>query len=229
MDRFNALSRGTQLMLVGAALLLVDTFLPWQRVEFDVLGVSGSESATAWNGFWGVMLGLLTIALLAWLVVRLLGTEVRLPVSDALVGAALASLILLFAVIKILTDDFVGYGAWIGLVLAILIAVGAWLQVQAAGGVDALRSDVSAVRSSAGGSASEPAAPPRGGPADEPAAPSTPRPPAPAAPPSPAAPGPPPATPPTPSEGTAPATEQPPASTQPPPRETGPSEDEPRQ
>lgn len=155
MDRFTALSRGMQLMLAGAALLLVDTFLPWQSVSFEDLGVSVSESWTAWHGFWGVMLGLLTIALLVWLVVRLLGIEINLPVSDTLVGAALAALILLCAVLKVLTDDAVAWGAWLGLVLAVVIAVGAWMQVQAAGGVGTLRSEVSTAGSSgrSGGSA----------------------------------------------------------------------------
>ncbi len=30
MDRFNALGRGAQLMLIGGVLLLIDLFLPWQ-------------------------------------------------------------------------------------------------------------------------------------------------------------------------------------------------------
>jgi hypothetical protein len=156
MDKLNALSRGTQLMLAGAALLLVDTFLPWQSVSFEALGVSVSESWTAWHGFWGVLLGLLTIALLAWLVLRLVGNEVSLPVSDTLVGAALAALILLCAVLKVLTDDAVAWGAWLGLVLAVVIAVGAWMQVQAAGGVDTLRSEVSTGGAGGGAAAATP-------------------------------------------------------------------------
>ena len=38
MERFNALGRGAQLMLVGAVLLLIDLFLPWQ--DFDVGGLA---------------------------------------------------------------------------------------------------------------------------------------------------------------------------------------------
>ena len=221
MDKFNALSRGAQLMLVGAALLLVDTFLPWQSVSFEALGISVSESWTAWHGFWGVLLGLLTVALLAWLVVRLVGTEISLPVSDVLVGAALAALILLSALLKVLTDDAVAWGAWLGLALAVVIAVGAWLQVQDAGGVDALRDEVSAA--GGGSAAAAPAA-------DEPmsaAAPVTPAAP-PAATAEPAAPAPP-AEPVAPAEAGAPtAEEEPPAPAPSPPPDTTPS-DEPRQ
>jgi hypothetical protein len=221
MDRFSALSRGTQLMLAGAALLLVDTFLPWQEVSFEFLDVSASESWTAWHGFWGVLLGLLTIALLAWLVVRLLGTEVNLPVSETLVGAVLAGLILLSAVLKVLTDEAVAWGAWLGLILAVVIAIGAWLQVQAAGGVDTLRSEVPTVGSSGDAAAASDAPPPAAttAPATPPAAP----PEAPsAAPATPAAPPAPPA-----AEPASMPAEEPPAPAPPPPPDATPS-DEPR-
>ena len=225
MDKFNALSRGAQLMLVGAALLLLDTFLPWQSVSFEALGISVSESWTAWHGFWGVLLGLLTVALLAWLVLRLVGTEISLPVSDVLVGAALAALILLSALLKVLSDDAVAWGAWLGLALAVVIAVGAWLQVQDAGGVDALRNEVSAA--GGGSAAAAPAADEPMSAAAPPSAPVTP-----AAPPGataePAAPAPP-AEPVAPAEAGAPtAEEEPPAPTPSPPPDTTPS-DEPRQ
>ena len=42
MERFNALGRGTQLMLVGAVLLLIDSFFRWQEISIDVLGVEAS-------------------------------------------------------------------------------------------------------------------------------------------------------------------------------------------
>lgn len=101
MERFNALGRGMQLMLVAGVLLLISTFFNWQEVEFDLgpLG-SGSAGQNAWNGFWGVVMGLLTIVLVAWLIARLAAVEIPLPVSAAMVGAVLAVLIFLFALIK---------------------------------------------------------------------------------------------------------------------------------
>ena len=58
--------------------------------------------------------------------------------------AASESLILIFAVIKMLTilGDEATIWSWIGLALAILIAVGAFQTVQEAGGVDTLRSEI---------------------------------------------------------------------------------------
>ena len=43
MERFNALGRGAQLMLVGAVLLFIDLFLPWQ--DFDVGGLATSSGS----------------------------------------------------------------------------------------------------------------------------------------------------------------------------------------
>jgi hypothetical protein len=146
MDRFNALGRGAQIMLVAGVLLLIDLFLPWQ--DFDVGGIADELGVDAtfsgWRGFAGVVLGLLTIVLLAWLIVRLASVDIPLPVSTAMTAALLGVLILIFAIIKLLTilGDEQTIWAWIGVVLAIAVAVGAFQAVQEAGGVETLRSEI---------------------------------------------------------------------------------------
>jgi hypothetical protein len=162
MDRYKALSRGTQVMFVAGVLLLVDTFLSWQKVEFA--GIIPEITLNAWHGFWGVLLGLLTIALLAWLAASMLGVVMRLPVSDMLLSAVLGAAIVICALLKVLTDEFTAMWAWIGLVLAAAVAVGAWLRVQEAGGMDKLRAEATSMT----GSHSE--APPPPPPAQEPPA-----------------------------------------------------------
>jgi hypothetical protein len=169
MDRFNALGRGAQLMLIGGVLLLIDLFLPWQDFDFgglaDEIGVDATFSG--WRGI-GFVLGLLTIVLLAWLIVRIASVNIPLPVSTAMTGALLGTLILIFAIIKLLTilGDEATIWAWIGVALAVLIAVGAFMTVQEAGGVDTLRSEASSLGSSGSGAAAAstatppPAAPP---------------------------------------------------------------------
>ena len=175
MDRFNALGRGAQIMLVSAALLFIDLFLPWQ--DFDVGGIADDLGVDAtfsgWRGFAGVMLGLLTLVTLAWLVVRLLSVNIPLPVSTAMTGALLGVLVAAFGIIKLLTilGDEQTIWAWIGVILAILVAVGAYLQVQEAGGVDTLRTEIPSSMSS--GSSATTSAPPL-----PPAAPVEPTPPA---------------------------------------------------
>ena len=127
MDRLTALPRGMQLMLVGGALLLIDSFFHWQSVDLGPLTVSRN----AWHG-WGFLMAVLTIALLAWLIARIAASDVEMPISDSTAGTVLAALIVLSTLLKVLVDnEFRTGAAWIGLVFAILIAVGAWLQMKA--------------------------------------------------------------------------------------------------
>ena len=143
MDRFNALGRGTQIMAVAGVLLFIDLFLRWQEVEFDLgpLG-EGSAGVSAWDNFLGIVLGLLTIILLAWVAVRLASVDIPLPVSTAMTAALLGVLILFFAVVKNLTDDYSTIWSYIGVVLAIIIAAGAFQTVQEAGGIETLKSEI---------------------------------------------------------------------------------------
>ncbi len=139
-------------MLVGGVLLLIDSFLKWQDVSVSVGGVTvAAASRNAWHG-WGFLVGLLTILLVAWLVARLAGMDIRLPVSDTLAAAALGTLIALFTLLKVLVDnEFRTTWAWIGLVLAALVAVGAWLQVTAGGGMETLKTEASGLKTRTGG------------------------------------------------------------------------------
>lgn len=160
MERFNALGRGAQLMLIGGVLLFIDLFFPWQ--DFDVGGLADELGVDAtfsgWRGI-GFVVGLLTIVLLAWLIVRIASVNIPLPVSTAMTGALLGTLILIFTVIKLLTilGDEATIWAWVGTALAVVIAVGAFMTVQEAGGVDTLRSEASSLGGS--GASAAPAAP----------------------------------------------------------------------
>jgi hypothetical protein len=158
MDRFNALGRGAQLMLVGGVLLFIDMLLAWQSID---LGPLGDYSRKGWYGAAGVILGILTIILLAWLIVRIASVDIPLPVSTAMSAAVISVLILIFAIIKFLSilGDEQTIWAWIGLALAIVIAVGGFQVVNEAGGVDTLRTEASSLGSSAGGATAAPAAP----------------------------------------------------------------------
>jgi hypothetical protein len=163
MDRFNALGRGAQLMLVAAALLFIDLFLPWQDFGIsEAVGVDVDDSYSGWRGFAGVVLGLLTIVTLAWIVVRLMAVDLPLPVSQAMTAAILGVLVAAFGIIKLLTilGDEQTIWAWIGLLLSILVAVGAYLQVQEAGGVETLRSEIPRSTSYGAGSTTTTTPPP---------------------------------------------------------------------
>jgi hypothetical protein len=150
-----------QLMLIGAVLLLVSTFFNWQEIDFDLgpLG-EGSAGQNAWHGFWGVAMGLLTIVLIAWIVARLAAVDIPIPVSAAMTGAVLAFLIFAFALIKNLADDYSTFWSYIGVALAALIAVGAWMQIQESGGLETLKSEIPSMPSSAETQTAPPPPPP---------------------------------------------------------------------
>ena len=179
MERFNALGRGAQLMLIGAVLLFIDLFLPWQ--DFDVGGLADELGVDAtfsgWRGI-GFIVGLLTIIVLAWLIVRIASVDIPLPVSTAMTGALLGTLTLIFTVIKLLTilGDEATIWAWIGVALAVVVAVGAFMTVQEAGGVETLRTEASSLggSGSAAGTAAPAATPPPPAPPVETAPPAAP-------------------------------------------------------
>ena len=102
MERFNALGRGTQLMLIGAVLLLIDMLLPLAESRPRPLG---DFARKRWHGASGAILGILTIVLLAWLIVRLAAVDIPIPVSTAMSAAVLGVLILIFAILKLLASS----------------------------------------------------------------------------------------------------------------------------
>src|SRR5918992_4991179 len=141
MPNLSALSRGTQVLAAAALLLLIDTFLPWQSIELPL--ELGDVSQNAWHGFWGVVMGLMVIVLLAWVIARIMDVRLPVEVPDGIVTIALGGLILLFALIKNLADDYSTIWSYIGVLLAAAVAYGAWLRYQEAGGtVESLKAAI---------------------------------------------------------------------------------------
>lgn len=161
MERLQALGRGTQLMFVASVLLLIISFLNWQEVEFDLgpLG-EGSAGVSAWDNFLGIVMGILTIVLIARIVARMAAVDVPIPVSFAMTSVVLGLIIAICAILKNLTDDYSTFWSYIGVGLAVLIAIGAWLEVQDAGGVDSLKAEAGSYGSATTAPASPPPPPP---------------------------------------------------------------------
>ena len=107
MDNLKALGRGTQLMFIAAVLLLISSFFHWQEIDFDLgpLG-SGSAGVSAWDDLGGILMGILTIVLIARIAARLANVEVPIPLSFTTTSFVLGVLIAVLAVIKNLTDDY---------------------------------------------------------------------------------------------------------------------------
>lgn len=133
-------------MLVGSVLLLIVSFFRWQEVSVD-LGPLGETSGgvSAWDDVGGILMGILTIVLIARIAAKLAAVDIPIPLSYALTTGVLAAAILVLAVLKNLTDDYSTFWSYLGVALAAVIAVGAWLEVKGAGGVEQLRSEVASV------------------------------------------------------------------------------------
>jgi len=129
MEQLKRLPLGRQLILGAGVLLLIDTFFDWQQVSTSFITVGQS----AWHGFWGIVMCLALIVLLAWTLARAFGIALPAQLPDGLATLGLAALILLFAIIKALSDSFVHWPAYVGIILAAAVGYGAWLIFHASG------------------------------------------------------------------------------------------------
>ena len=156
MDKFNELTTGAKLVLGATIAFLIVSFFNWYEADLggleDIAGIDAGLSM--WNGV-GVIAGLIAIALLVWQAIRLANINLEIGVTPAMITAALAALLLLFTLIRVidgyeLADRTIWL--WLGLVLAVLIAVGAWMNMQASGeGIADIRSSMAGAASAARG------------------------------------------------------------------------------
>jgi hypothetical protein len=188
MDKFNELTTGAKMVLGAAIVLLIVSFFNWFEVE-DF----GGESM--WHGV-GFLAGLLLLALIVWQALRIANINLEVGVTSSMITAALAILTLLFVFIRFIDKpggsaaaDVIDrtIWAWLGLALAIILVVGAWMNMQASGDSLAdVRTSLSGAAASARGAVDRndapAAAPPAATTVEPPAEPPPPPPPAPDAP-----------------------------------------------
>ena len=131
------LTTGDWIVGGGGILLFIGLLLfPWHNVEFTFLTESVSETRQAIdspNAFWGWLALIVTIALVASVIVRKL-TTVDLPDlpigwGDAQFYGTIAVLVLLL--IKLIAEtDFLGWGAWVNLLISAGMVYGGFLLSQ---------------------------------------------------------------------------------------------------
>ena len=156
MDKFNELTTGAKLVLGATIAFLIVSFFNWYEADLgglaDVAGVDAGVSM--WNGV-GVIAGLIAIVLLVWQAIRLANINLEIGMTPAMITAALAALLLLFTLIRVIDGyEFADrtIWLWLGLLLAVVIAVGAWMNMQASGeGVSDIRASVSGAAAAAKG------------------------------------------------------------------------------
>lgn len=127
MGKFRSLSTMGQVALGGSVLYLIVSFLPWQDV-------AGLGTWNEWHG-WGVIAGLVSIALVAYESSMLGGVKISIgSLPSARVSGILALLLLVMTFIKFIDDNEArAWAAWIGLILSIVIAAASWMRMKEQG------------------------------------------------------------------------------------------------
>lgn len=133
---FNKLSKGERIVLIAGVLLIIDLlFLPWHRIDVpSVLGVDvGDVSRTGVqspNGGYGVLALLVTLIMVGQIIAARF-TTAKLPNPPVpwervhlIAGAVVAGLLLLKLLVEM---DFLGIGAWLGVLLGAAIAYGGFM------------------------------------------------------------------------------------------------------
>ncbi len=142
------MSTAEKLLAGGSILLLIDSFLPWQRScsnlgELgELIGGDICVSFSAWQGsggIFGVLMGLLAIALIVVGVMSMTGSMANMNMGSmsadkltGFLGLGVAGFGLL-KFIFVLTES-PGWAAFVGLILLAAIGYGAWQKVQSSGG-----------------------------------------------------------------------------------------------
>src|SRR5215813_13819485 len=126
MDMLRKLSPQAQAVFGATVLYVIFSFFNWQQV------CSGSFCAgvSEWHGFGGTITVLSALLLLAWEVTRLLGIKISVPgATPGLISLGLALLLLVLTIITFLShNEARHWPAYIGLILAIVIAVAAFMR-----------------------------------------------------------------------------------------------------
>lgn len=118
----------------GGILLLIDLlFFPWhhESASIGAVSISASQSATsAPDAIWGVLALLVTIAIVVDLALARFSPQTLLPTTQLgrdMTRVAAAGVVLLLLLIKLFAHtSYLGFGAYLGLILSIAVLVGAY-------------------------------------------------------------------------------------------------------
>ena len=129
------LTHGAKLVLGASIAFLIVSIFNWQEIDIGIASAGVEHVARLGRS----SPGLLAIAIIVWEALRLAEMKIEIGLTPAMVTAALAILLLIFTVLKVpaASPTFAPtFWAWLGLLLAILVAVGAWAEHEDARRVD---------------------------------------------------------------------------------------------
>ena len=125
------LSSANRILLVSSLLLLIDSFLPWQH---HCLGgvCTGTNAWAGPAGFLGALMALSALGLLVFVVSSVLGATSAFGPREAQVATWLAAGAVAFGILRFIVALFnhAALFAWLGLVLLIVVAYGAYMRTQ---------------------------------------------------------------------------------------------------
>ena len=137
------LTTADKLVLGGGILLLLDSFLSWQKVcVSDLVGGLGGLAnfcgkANAWGGsgsFFGLLMGLFLIVLIVGEVIQIGGMagNMKMPISPSKGTAYLGFGAAGFGLIKFIlaVTNHGALFAYVGLILILAVGYGAWMKFQ---------------------------------------------------------------------------------------------------
>ena len=131
---FSKLSREDWMVGGGALLLIIDLlFFAWHSYSFGPISVDSSGTGAP-DGIWGVLALIVAIVVLGDLLLARFSPDTQIPTTQLgrdLTRAAAAGFGLLFLLIKFISNTgSSAFGCWLGLVLGVVVVVGAWFNAQ---------------------------------------------------------------------------------------------------
>ena len=137
------MSMASKIIMGAGILLLIDSFLKWQKICIDFGGLGGlgktCPGVNAWSGsgsFFGLLMGLCVIVLLVWEGIQAAGAagNIKLPIAPSKASAYLGFGVVVFGVLKLLlvlvSDVKPSLFGWLGLILILAVGYGAWMKFQ---------------------------------------------------------------------------------------------------
>ncbi len=127
MQRLASFGTGTKLLLAAGTLLVVDLFLTWQSVPLD-FGRNGTvtKSLDAWD-FWGLLIGVAALLVVTLAVAREFDDGLAFDTRWDRVLLGLGVFVFALTVLKNFRDSDSAWASYLGVVLAGVVAAGAYL------------------------------------------------------------------------------------------------------
>ncbi|MEA2717959.1 MAG: hypothetical protein QOI56_1698 [Actinomycetota bacterium] len=125
---FNKLTQGERIVLIAGVLLIIDLLvLPWHKISLGGLIDVNRTGVQSPNAFYGVLALLLTLVMVGVIIAsKLAGAKLPdLPVTWGQVHLIAGILVFALLLLKLIVEtNFLGFGAYLGLLLGAAVAFG---------------------------------------------------------------------------------------------------------